>query len=102
MLGAGRPTGHLSVLDVTTGALTPVDGVPPVHGQGDGGLLDVLVHPDYERNGWIYLAYAAPGPRGNRNAPDPARLGGPNPVDRQRRYHARPLCPTPNQFAHPL
>lgn len=26
-----------------------------------GGLLDLVVHPDYEENGWIYLTYASPG-----------------------------------------
>jgi glucose/arabinose dehydrogenase len=36
----------------------PVTGVPKPHVQQDGGLMDVEVHPDYARNGWIYLAYA--------------------------------------------
>ena len=102
MLVADRPTGHLSVLDVTTGALTPVDGVPPVHGQVDGGLLDVLVHPDYERNGWIYLAYAAPGPDGNATVVDRARLRGPNLVDRERLFSARPVVPNSNEFGSRL
>jgi len=26
-----------------------------------GGLLDLVVHPDYEENGWIYMTYASPG-----------------------------------------
>jgi len=38
----------------------PIAGVPEVHNVGQGGLLDVLVHPDYETNGWIYLSYAKP------------------------------------------
>src|SRR5260370_37105008 len=101
MLVADRPTGHLSVLDVTTGALTPVDGVPPVHGQLDGGLLDVLGHPDYERHGWIYLAYAAPGPDGNATAADRARLRGPNLVERQRLVKPRPQAPSRDESASP-
>jgi glucose/arabinose dehydrogenase len=40
----------------------PVDGTPEVWSQGQGGLMDVAVHPDYEKNGWIYLSYSDPGP----------------------------------------
>jgi len=40
----------------------PVFGVPAVWPEGQGGLLDVAVHPDYATNGWIYLSYSHPGP----------------------------------------
>jgi glucose/arabinose dehydrogenase len=36
----------------------PVAGVPPVFAIGQGGLLDVALHPDFARNGWVYLSYA--------------------------------------------
>jgi len=41
----------------------PVSGTPEAHVQQDGGMLDVIVHPDYAENGWIYLGYteAQPG-----------------------------------------
>jgi glucose/arabinose dehydrogenase len=39
----------------------PVQGVPTVTAKGQGGLLDVAVHPDYARNGWIYISYSDPG-----------------------------------------
>lgn len=35
-----------------------VNGVPKVIAQRQGGLLDVVLHPDYERNGWIYFSYS--------------------------------------------
>jgi glucose/arabinose dehydrogenase len=38
----------------------PIAGVPKVHAKGQGGLLDVELHPDYKKNGWIYLTYSAP------------------------------------------
>ena len=31
----------------------PVVGTPKVFVRQDGGLLDVALHPDYRRNGWI-------------------------------------------------
>lgn len=38
----------------------PVANVPPVHDVGQGGLLDVAVHPAFEGNRWIYLSFAKP------------------------------------------
>ncbi|WP_142715494.1 PQQ-dependent sugar dehydrogenase [Fodinibius sediminis] len=38
----------------------PVAGVPEVWSNGQGGLLDVKAHPNYEQNGWIYLTYSSP------------------------------------------
>jgi glucose/arabinose dehydrogenase len=45
---------------VTPGSWSTVDlkGVPAVANEGQGGLLDVLVHPDFERNALVYLSYA--------------------------------------------
>lgn len=40
------------------GKRSEVKAVPSVHNQGQGGLLDVIAHPDYARNGWVYLSYA--------------------------------------------
>ncbi len=36
----------------------PVAGLPRVDPQGQGGLLDVAIHPQYAKNGWIYLTYS--------------------------------------------
>ncbi|MDT0651552.1 PQQ-dependent sugar dehydrogenase [Autumnicola edwardsiae] len=37
-----------------------INGVPEVYDRGQGGLLDIVLHPDYESNGWIYISYASP------------------------------------------
>ncbi len=42
----------------------PVDGLPPIAAVGQGGLLDVALHPEFAKNGWIYLSYAAEGAGG--------------------------------------
>ncbi|MCS5490522.1 PQQ-dependent sugar dehydrogenase [Algoriphagus limi] len=39
-----------------------VQGLPEVHEVNQAGLLDVAAHPNYEENGWIYIAYAKPFP----------------------------------------
>lgn len=40
----------------------PIAGVPKVDSHGQGGLLDVTVHPDFAHNRLIYLSYSEPGP----------------------------------------
>jgi cytochrome c5 len=38
----------------------PIEGVPTVDTAGQAGLFDVVLHPDFEKNSWIYFAYADP------------------------------------------
>ena len=40
----------------------PVGGVPEVHAEGQGGLLDVAPHPDFATNRLLYLTYSKPIP----------------------------------------
>ncbi|MEX1267407.1 MAG: PQQ-dependent sugar dehydrogenase, partial [Balneolaceae bacterium] len=47
---------------------SPIDGVPEVWANGQGGLLDVALHPEYEDNGWIYISYSKPGDGGAHTA----------------------------------
>lgn len=44
----------------------PVAGTPVIETGGQGGLLDVAVHPDYANNGWVYLSYSSPKNRGEK------------------------------------
>lgn len=48
--------GQLNILDGSR--LTVVNGTPEVSDRGQGGLMDVVLHPDYEENGWIYLTFS--------------------------------------------
>lgn len=36
-----------------------IKNVPNVYYHGQGGLLDIAIHPNYEKNGWIYMTYAS-------------------------------------------
>jgi glucose/arabinose dehydrogenase len=38
----------------------PVPGVPAVFPEGQGGLLDVVLHPDFAANRLVYLSYSKP------------------------------------------
>jgi glucose/arabinose dehydrogenase len=35
----------------------PIEGLPVATQHGQGGLLDVAIHPKYAENGWIYWSY---------------------------------------------
>jgi len=37
----------------------PIEGLPPIMAFGQGGLLDLALHPDYDKNSWIYISYSA-------------------------------------------
>lgn len=52
-----RP-GRLNVLE--NGMVTEISGLPEVYARGQGGLMEVSLHPDYESNGWIYITYSKP------------------------------------------
>lgn len=40
--------------------LHAIDGVPEVVAEGQGGLLDVKLHPDFKTNNVVYLSYSIP------------------------------------------
>ncbi|MDQ8185781.1 PQQ-dependent sugar dehydrogenase [Pelagicoccus sp. SDUM812002] len=37
-----------------------IGGLPDIVSIGQGGLMDVVLHPGYEENGWIYISYVSP------------------------------------------
>lgn len=37
-----------------------IQGVPPVYAKGQGGLLDIQLHPNFKENSFIYLSYSKP------------------------------------------
>lgn len=66
-------TGKLRI--VKDGKIDPqeIAGVPKVLYRGQGGLLEVALHPDYKNNGWIYISYSSPKAEG-----EPGEDGGAN------------------------
>jgi glucose/arabinose dehydrogenase len=51
-------TGHIRIIDHGRLLPDPVGGTPPAWVRQDGGYLDIALHPDYKRNGWIYLSFS--------------------------------------------
>ncbi|MBL8665143.1 MAG: PQQ-dependent sugar dehydrogenase [Candidatus Odyssella sp.] len=73
MLVTERP-GRMRIVSPDGRISRPVEGVPEVYARGQGGLLDVTLHPDFARNRLVYFTYAEPGPGGGGTAAAFARL----------------------------
>ncbi|WP_179346143.1 PQQ-dependent sugar dehydrogenase [Winogradskyella ursingii] len=41
------------------GKKTSISGLPDIYVRGQGGFMDIILHPNYEENGWIYFSYAS-------------------------------------------
>ena len=73
MLVTERP-GRLRVVTADGVASAPLAGVPAVFAQGQGGLLDVALDPDFTRDPLVYLSFAEPGEGGASTAVARGRL----------------------------
>jgi len=48
------------IIHFKDGQKKEVEGLPnDIYVRGQGGLLDIELHPDYARNNWIYITYAS-------------------------------------------
>jgi glucose/arabinose dehydrogenase len=57
LLVSERP-GQLKRVNRDTGAVTLISGLPDIYVRGQGGLLDIALHPDYPDQPWLYLSYS--------------------------------------------
>jgi len=75
-----------------SGKTTEIDNVPKVYLRGQGGLLDIKLHPDYEENGWLYLSYASSNgsSKGGNTTIMRAKLSKNSLIEKQLLYKAKP------------
>lgn len=95
---AWLPNGDMLVTDrngelyrVANGQVSdPIAGVPEVHVNGQGGLLDIEAHPDYANNGWLYLTFSDPegNGEGSNTSVMRAKLNGNSLTDQEVIYRA--------------
>ena len=89
--------GRLRILD--EGVLSPpVSGVPTVLAKSQGGLLDVVPHPDFSENQWIYLTLAHGTSWRNATRLIRARLVGNALVELEVLFTAEPWKATPVHY----
>lgn len=74
--------------------LAMIEGVPQVYARGQGGLMDIVLHPNYEQNGWIYISYSTSdgdmGIVGGNTAVMRAKLANNTLVDKEVLFKAQP------------
>jgi glucose/arabinose dehydrogenase len=73
-------------------------GVPEVFAQGQGGLLDIQLHPDYAQNGWIYISYAKPVAGGATTTLTRFKLKGNEVTEKQDIFEAKPALAADYHF----
>ncbi|MCA4964477.1 PQQ-dependent sugar dehydrogenase [Pseudomonas sp. Y24-6] len=65
MLVTERP-GNLRLVSLDGKLSAPISGVPDVWAKGQGGLLDVVLSPDFKQDRTVYLSYAEGGGKGDK------------------------------------
>jgi glucose/arabinose dehydrogenase len=69
-------SGQLRLFEDGKLAAAPISGVPEVVARGQGGLLDVALHPAFAENRLVYLSYAGSGEGGAGTEVARARFDG--------------------------
>ncbi|TXK37876.1 PQQ-dependent sugar dehydrogenase [Pontibacter qinzhouensis] len=82
--------------------LQPVQGVPAVRAEGQSGLMDVALHPNFSKNNIIYLSYSAikqqDGKTLSTTAIMRARLDGNQLTDQKVIFEAQPYSETRHHY----
>ena len=89
---------------VENGKLLPqaINGVPAVVDRGQGGLLDIALHPRYAENGWVYLSYSAKGEGGSGTEVMRAKLKGMQLTDSEVIFRQAPKISSNKHFGSRL
>lgn len=83
--------GEILIFDRQVFTGRKVKGFPETYVQGQGGLMDIQLHPNYEENGWIYTTYAKPGEGGGSTTLIRFRLNGDKISELEELYQTQPL-----------
>ena len=67
-----------------------VTGLPKIKIQGQGGLMDIELHPDYKKNGWIYFTYSSGNSKGANTTLMRARINNGRLINQEVLYKATP------------
>jgi len=91
-------SGALLRLDPEQGQRTRVDGVREVDARNQGGLLDVVLHPDFSDNRLVYLSWSGRCDRGNATHVGRGRLDDDRLADFEVLFVARPCVRSTKHF----
>jgi glucose/arabinose dehydrogenase len=97
MLVTERP-GRLRIVTKDGAISEPLKGVPEVFAQGQGGLLDVKLDPDFTKNRLVYITFSEPGDGGAGTAVARGKLGTDGLEDVEVIFRQQPKVGGPNHF----
>lgn len=97
MLVTERP-GRLRIVTDDGAIGEPIEGLPSIFAQGQGGLLDVKLAPDFDQSSMIYFSFAEPGPGGACTAVARATLNETALEDVDVIFRQQPKVDGPNHF----
>ena len=94
-----RDRGLITLADFNTGEQTNIDGLPKLVVFSDAGVHDVELHPDYAKNGWIYITYTEGRAEYSTVVLDRFRLEGARAIDVERIFTADAYAEAAYHFA---
>ena len=95
-------SGELKRIKNSDRSIETIHGTPQVAALGQGGLLDMALHPDYANNGWIYLSYSKQVGSEYTTVIARAKLSGEQLTDFQEIFIASPSFTTTHHFGSRL
>ena len=101
MLVTERP-GRLRIVSPEGKLSKPLTGVPEVYAQGQGGLLDVALSPDFATDRYVYLSFSEAGDGGAGTAVARGKLGEQGLTDTQVIWRQRPKVKGSNHWGSRL
>lgn len=90
--------GNLKRYKISTNTNTTITGLPTIAQNGQGGLLDVALHPDFATNGFVYLTYCIAGTGGHTTALGRGKLVGNQLQNFSELFRALPFFTSGNHF----
>ncbi len=80
------------LLHFNNGKTVEILGVPDIYVRGQGGLMDIELHPNYNNNKWLYLSFSSSegNGKGGNTAIMRAKLSGNKLVEKELLYKASP------------
>jgi glucose/arabinose dehydrogenase len=85
---------------------TAIKGTPEVVAEGQGGMLDITIHPKYAENGWVYISYSKgktiDGKKLATTAVVRGKIKGDQFMDSQEVFEALPYAPTKHHYGSRL
>jgi len=91
-------SGSLKRINHSDGSVQEISGLPQIASTGQGGLLDLLLHSDFENNGYLYFSYSKKVGFNYTTAISRAKLSGNSLVELEELFSASPAFSTSHHF----